>query len=125
MYAGRNRKASAFDKKTAQPVKISRPPKYIGLRETVYTPPMTNEEVESGFIGLTVVCAFQNVTTPEMPVTKPTAARVLAKGFCAGNAKANAGANRETSHISTATTNTKAGGGTFNSRTRMSVPQEH
>ena len=79
MYAGRNRKTSAFDRKIAQPVNTMRRPRYIGFRVIVYIPQVTKEEDDCGFVGFTVVLARRKVTTPEMAVTNPPATRRTAK----------------------------------------------
>ena len=79
---------------------------------------LTSDEAP-GFIGLVVVLAFRNVTTPVIPVRNPVATSPAATQVCAGKAKSNAAAGRAVSHMPTAMINTTAGGGTFESSEAM------
>jgi hypothetical protein len=74
-------------------------------------------------MGLTVVLARMNDTTPKALVTKPAPAKLTAKRPCAGNTNPNEGRAHEASHMSAAVKTTTAAGGTFNSRTRMAPHQ--
>src|SRR5438093_4843085 len=86
-------------------------------------PHVTKEEDFSGFVGFVVVLACRKVKTPVMLVANPTTTRMMAKKLCAGNAKSSDGTARCTSHMNTAITNARTGGGTFNSR--LSTTADH
>src|SRR5438309_11382183 len=79
----------------------------------------TNEDAESGFMGLTVVPARLNEAIPNPMMTTPATATVTEKKRCAGNMSPNAGMAREASHMSAARTRPRTSGGTFNSSTCM------
>src|SRR6478672_3277768 len=117
MNAGRSIKARTFDKKTAQASKTSKRPRYIGLRVSLKTPDVTNEDAFSGLMGLTVVLARRNDATPMMLVATPARTKIPASARCIGNMNANVGAARAMSHMRTATKSATMGGGIFNLRT--------
>src|SRR6266849_6685017 len=87
-------------------------------------PQFTIAEADAGVVGFRVVLAFRNVRTPVMPVAKPIKKIPTPSRVCAGNSKLNLGTARDTSHINAPITTITAGGGTFNSRTRMAPPHE-
>src|SRR5918999_5370910 len=121
MNSGRKRNVSAFDKKIAQPTRNKKKPRYIGLRLTLYMPDNTKDDDDSGFIGLNVVLARLNESTPDMTLIAPAIAKLTASDSRAGNTKSNAGTVHETSHISAADTRTTTTGGTFKSRPCMAT----
>src|SRR5438094_908492 len=89
-------------------------------------PDTTNEDAESGFMGLTVVPARLNEAVPNPIMTTPATATVTEKKRCAGNMSPNAGMAREANHISAAMRRPTAGGGIFNSSTCMaSAPRQN
>ena len=70
-------------------------------------------------MGLTVVLARRNVTTPDMPVTNPVETRTAASQLCAGSSYSGHGTAREMTHMPTAIIRTISGGGIFDSRESM------
>ena len=82
-------------------------------------PHVTNEDDNAGCVGLTVVLACRNVTTPEMLVTNPATTRMMTNKPCAGNTKVSDGTALYTSHMTTAINKVTTGGGIFNSRLRL------
>ena len=72
--------------------------------------------MQSGFMGLTVVLAHLNETTPERQMTAPSSARLADERRFAGNLKSRAGVADEAHHMSAATITPSATGGSFNSR---------
>ena len=77
---------------------------------------MTSDEVELGFIGLTVVFARRNETTPATQMSTPISARLAAKGNLAGRKTSNLGVAEEAIHMSAAPITTSPKGGNFNAR---------
>src|SRR5207249_8131446 len=89
-------------------------------------PDTTNEDVDSGFMGLTVVPARLNEVIPNPIMTTPATATVTEKKRCAGNMSPNAGMAHEASHMSAAMRRPTARGGIFNSSTCMaSAPRQN
>src|SRR2546429_5962428 len=84
-------------------------------------PHVTKEEDFSGFVGFVVVLACRKVKTPVILVANPTTTRMMANKLCTGNTKSSDGTARCTSHMNTAITNARTGGGTFNSRLRTTA----
>ena len=80
-------------------------------------PDTTKEDDDSGFMGLTVVLARLNETTPDPLMTTPATATITEKRMRAGNVNPNVGRAHVTSHISAAMRRPNTRGGTFNSRT--------
>ena len=113
---GSKTNAARFDRNAAHPSRTRKKPRYIGFRVYLYTPETISDDVESGFIGLTVVFARRNDTTPERHVTTPISARPTDKRGCAGRTKSKRGAADEAIHMSAATITTSATGGSFNAR---------
>src|SRR5450631_4614062 len=66
-------------------------------------------------MGLTVVFAHLNETTPERQMTAPSSARLADERRFTGNLKSRAGAADAAHHISAATITPSATGRTFNS----------
>jgi hypothetical protein len=77
---------------------------------------MTSDEVELGFIGLSVVFARRNETTPVTHVSAPISARLAGKSDFAGRKKSNVGLADEAIHMSPAAITTSPRGGNFNAR---------
>ena len=67
-------------------------------------------------MGLTVVFARLNETTPERQMTAPSSARLADERNFAGSLKSKAGVAREAHHMSAATITPSAAGGSFNPR---------
>src|SRR5437773_11775000 len=78
-------------------------------------PETTRDDVESGLMGLTIVFARLNETTPERQMTAPISARLADERKLAGNLKSRAGVADAAHHISAATITPSATGRTFNS----------
>src|SRR6266478_4423425 len=78
-------------------------------------PETTRDDVESGLMGLTVVFARLNETTPERQMTAPSSAGLADERKLAGNLKSRAGVADAAHHISAATITPSATGRTFNS----------
>jgi hypothetical protein len=77
-------------------------------------PETTRDDAESGVMGLTLVFARLNETTPERQMTAPTSARLADERKIAGNLTSRAGVANAAHHISAATMTPSATGGTFN-----------
>ena len=67
-------------------------------------------------MGLTVVFARLNETTPEREMTAPSSARLADEKRLAGNLKSKVGVADETHHMSAATITPSATGGSLNPR---------
>jgi len=67
-------------------------------------------------MGLTVVFARLNETTPERQMTAPSSARLADERKFAGNLKSKAGVADEAHHMSAAKITPSATGGSFNPR---------
>jgi hypothetical protein len=76
-------------------------------------PETTRDDVESGLMGLTLVFARLNETTPERQMAAPTSARLAEERKLAGNLTSRAGVADAVHHISAATMTPSATGGTF------------
>src|SRR3954454_4325619 len=77
-------------------------------------PETTRDDVESGLMGLTLVFACLNETTPERHMAAPTRPRLADDRKLAGNLTSRAGVADAVHHISAATMPPSATGGTFN-----------
>jgi hypothetical protein len=73
-------------------------------------PETTRDDVESGLMGLTLVFARLNETTPERQMAAPTSARLAEERKLAGNLTSRAGVADEAHHISAATMTPSATG---------------
>ena len=74
----------------------------MGLRLSLYTPEITNDDDDAGVRGFTVVPARRKEITPEMLIIAPANAKATAMGARTGIIKLNR-CTEELSHISNAT----------------------
>ena len=87
-------------------------PTYIGLREYLNTPEVTNEEADSGFKGLTVVAAARKEIPPAMTKPIPSTNRAMATTrACWSLSILAVGVAVEIAQISKAKTKPTTGGG--------------
>lgn len=84
-------------------------------------PDVTRLDVDAGFIGLTVVFARKNDTTPKTALHKPSKAKNTAKWRLAENVYVNPDSTHAHSHMSKAVMTVTAGGGIFSSKLRMTT----
>ena len=84
-------------------------------------PESTNDDDDSGFIGLIVVFARLKEATPKTIMIAPAKAKISANNSRPWITKSSAGTAHETSHMRAATNTPTAKGGTFNSRTRIAT----
>src|SRR3954471_2139403 len=78
-------------------------------------PETTRDDAESGLMGLTVVFARLNETTPERQMTAPRSARLADERKLVENRKSRAGVADAAHHISAATITPSITGRTFKS----------
>jgi len=90
----------------------------MGLRVALYTPEETNDDAASGVVGLIVVLERRNATTPDMLKAPPIAAIARATPMRASAGVPQDGVDRETPHMTIATSTATAGGGIFSSSVR-------
>ena len=84
-------------------------------------PVSTNDDDNSGFIGLIVVFARLKEATPKAIMIAPAIAKLTANNSRAGKTNSKPGIAHDTSHMSAASSRPITRGGTFNSRTRMAT----
>src|SRR5688500_147362 len=106
----------ALDRYAPHPARISRNPRYIGLRVTRYTPEITSDDEDSGFIGFTVVLARLKETTPRMATSAPTRPRPPATANRPGRVKPDLGTAQAAAPMSAPVKIPTATGGTLRSR---------
>jgi hypothetical protein len=82
-------------------------------------PVLPKADVEFGFVGLTVVLAFQKDTAPAMLVSVPATTRTTAVRARTKNNSSIDLVTKDTPHITTAMSSARATGGTFSSRVWM------
>ena len=97
----------------------------MGLRVTLEMPPLTKEEVELGFIGLTVVLARRNEATAASATSAPAATRTRETDTRAIAGTSKDGTAKDASHMTRAVANASATGGTFNSSALMASGERH
>jgi hypothetical protein len=86
----------------------------MGLRVALYTPDETSDDAASGIVGLIVVLARRNAMTPDTLKATPIPAIASATPMRASAGVSQDGVNRETPHMTIATS--AATGGIFSSR---------
>src|SRR5712691_1064543 len=87
----------------------------MGLRVRRYTPPLTKADAVAGLVGLMVVLARLNAATPATLKPRPTKAGASVAPTRQRNGTSSGATNEDTSHMKSARSSARAGGGTFNS----------
>jgi hypothetical protein len=88
-------------------------------------PEQTNEDVVSGFSGLTVVLARRNEMTPAMLKPKPARATITAVATRMNAGNSSNGRTKEIPHMAPAINTVTAGGGIFSSSVRIVRNMRH